>query len=449
MCSLFDYGLVSPVALYETVQLLHEMVKDHHAKAMQGSWEAQKEYWIKSGAKEKQNTPSHFKNQPPSGINVDPSARRKLYSPGSYKSESPSRRKTQQQDDEDEEDEDEDEDYEDEDEDDENDKVDNQKSSCSSSSASSTSSDFVTLKKKSVSSSSDPDKRKLASANSISVSSSINNQQKGQVIVGKTQTNHGQKPSSNLNLKSQSAESSSGDSLKRKSSSRGPSPSPGLKPIPSQNNSKSLSGVSNEPPVKKKIVTQQNGKPQAVSSQLGADSSELKRKAITSIGSTMSPTVPGLSQQMGSKGPQGVNDLKKRLSLPPMPTNGACSAVQNFELKKKPISNGVSILTDGKLISNCTVEMSPIVEEIVSVNSNKVPTSDLNDVKRRSSLGPNSIGFLSGQEENILQRRKSLCTDSPATQDSSLVLLNRKSFSSNQSSESSPIQTVPSKGVTS
>ncbi|XP_034249349.1 polycomb protein suz12-A isoform X2 [Thrips palmi] len=478
MCSLFDYGLVSPVALYQIVQQLHEMVKDHHATAMQGSWEAQKEHWIKSGAKEKQNTPSHFKNQAPSGLNVDPSARRKLYSPGSYKSESPSRRKTQQQDDDDEEDDEEDEeDYEDEDDEDDNEKAGNQKSSCSSSSASSTSSDFVTTKKKCVSSSSscsssssDPDKKKIVSSKNGSFPPSIHSQQKGPLILGKAQSTQSQKPSFNLNSKPQLADSGSADALKRKS------PSQGLSPSPSQNKSKSMSGFSIEPPVKKKIVTQPNGKPQAMSSQLGTVSSELKRKLTSSIGSTVFPAgssnineskkvvVTSLSQHMqpvGNKGTsQGVSDPKKRMSLPAIATNGTkpqinCvtnSAVQNNEFKKKPtISNGVPLLADGKLISNCTVEVSPLVEEIVSASGNKVPstTFDLIDTKRKPSLGPNSIGIPTDLEENAIQRRKSICTDSPSTQDSSLVLLRRKSFSSNQSSEPSPIQTVPSKGVTS
>lgn len=468
MCSLFDYGLVSPVALYQTVQQLHEMVKDHHAKAMKASWEAQKEHWIKSGAKEKQNTPSHFKNQAPSGMNVDPSARRKLYSPGSYKSESPSRRTTQIQDDEDEEDDEDDDEDEDEDEEDENDKADNQKSSCSSSSASSTSSDFVTSKKKSVSS--DSDKKKTVSAKSGSGPSSNNSQQKGQVIVGKVQSTQGQKHAFNPSLKSQTVDLGCGDSLKRKSTSRGPSPCPGNKPIPTQINVKSMTSVPMEQPVKKKIVTQPNGKPHVVPSQLVTANSELKRKMNSSIGSTIpssgsSSTIEskkvmgtGLSQHMTSKGPaQGINDLKKRLSLPAVSTNGTnpqinsvtSSALLNYESKKKPISNGVPLLADGKLISTCTVEMSPIVEDIVSSCGNKINSSDLNDVKRKSSLGSNSIGISTVQEENALQRRKSFCTDSPSAQDSSLVLLRRKSFSSNQSSESSPIQTVPSKGVTS
>lgn len=459
MCSLFDYGLVSPVALYQTMQQLHELITESHAKAMQSCWEAQKEHWIMSGAKEKQNTPSHFKNQVPPGIITDPSVRRKLYSPGSYKSESPNRRKTQQQNNvDDEEDEEEDDDEEEEEE--ENVKAGIIKSSCSSSSASSTSCDSVVTKKNRLAPVSDiAQKKNVATKSGLT---SGNNFQ-GQSTQGK--------PSLNQNAKSQTSVSSNGDGLKRKAPpSRGTSPSPvgsklSIQSTSSQNNVKSLGAVSNEPPAKKKIVsTQPNGKPQAVPSQNSNQSNELKRKL--SVGADVSTTstssssdlknslVNGVMHQTG-KGTSCTNDPKKRSSLPSYPPNGVKSTTNNVtspstvncDIKKKSIPNGINPLTDGKLVSNCTVEMVPISDDLTLSNSVKSGALCGNDAKRVQN--PNVAPSSQGDNGNGPQRRKSICVDSPSTSDSSMVLFRRKSFSNNQSTESSPIQTLAAKGVAS
>ncbi|KAJ1529653.1 hypothetical protein ONE63_006416 [Megalurothrips usitatus] len=457
MCSLFDYGLISPVAFYQTIQQLHEMVNDVHAKLMQSSWEAQKEHWIKSGAKEKQNTPSHFKAQAPTGISADPSIRRKLYSPGSFKSESPSRHKAPQQVEDEEENDEDDDDEEDEEED--TDKGGIQKSSCSSS-ASSTSSESVATKKKSLVCGSDLDKKKSNIVKVGSVCTSNNATPKGQLIQNKPHS-QGQKLPSNSCSKPHVSENSNGDTLKRKAPSS----------IPNQSIVKTTNSASNEPPAKKKIIAQPNGKPQAVSSQNASVCSDLKRK-LSSAGVTSASSddnsdcfdskksVNGVGQQnTNNKIPptQGVNDAKKRLPLPIIPWNGTnslnsitCATSQSVDLKKKHVPNGVTSL-DGKLVSNCTVEMVPILEDIASLSSSKLSTPICNDAKRKSSLGQNPIGSSLNQGDSGLQRRKSICADSAPVpvSESSLVLPRRKSFSSNQSSEPSTVQTLASKGIVS
>lgn len=49
MCSLFDFGLVSPVTLYNIVDRLHKMMKDKEIDEMQKSWQAQHEHWVTHG----------------------------------------------------------------------------------------------------------------------------------------------------------------------------------------------------------------------------------------------------------------------------------------------------------------------------------------------------------------------------------------------------------------
>lgn len=55
MCSLFDFGLISPVILYQTIQKLQEIMKEGGEdgdvrKVLQKSHEAQVEYWRATGA---------------------------------------------------------------------------------------------------------------------------------------------------------------------------------------------------------------------------------------------------------------------------------------------------------------------------------------------------------------------------------------------------------------
>lgn len=54
MCSLFDFGLISPVVLYQTIQKLQEIMKEGGEdsdirKVLQKSHEAQVEKWLNSG----------------------------------------------------------------------------------------------------------------------------------------------------------------------------------------------------------------------------------------------------------------------------------------------------------------------------------------------------------------------------------------------------------------
>jgi len=54
MCSLFDFGLISPVILYQTIQKLQEIMKEGGEdgdvrKVLQKSHEAQMEYWRATG----------------------------------------------------------------------------------------------------------------------------------------------------------------------------------------------------------------------------------------------------------------------------------------------------------------------------------------------------------------------------------------------------------------
>ncbi|XP_026274785.1 polycomb protein suz12-A isoform X1 [Frankliniella occidentalis] len=460
MCSLFDYGLVSPVVLYKTIQQLHEMINESHAKSMRSSWEAQKEHWIKSGAKEKQNTPSHFKNQAPTVLNVDPSVRRKLYSPGSFKSDSPSRRTTQQQDDdEDEEDEDEEDEEEDEDEEEEEEtsKMENQKSSSSTSSGSS-SGDSIN-KKKTVQNGTEPEKKKSFVPKNGLVNANNSTHQKT------SSTSRSTSEVGPPRICQPSSESV--DSVRRKIPSLSRS-----SPVdtPSLKLSKSMDTVSSEPPTKKKIiVSQPNGKPQAVSSQNASTNNDLKRKMNSTGGSNSStslnsdvkknaPSVNGLTVPSNvTKGlPTHVSvDSKKRLSLPAVSTSNTNSsagntAAINGDMKKKPATNGVSPSSDGKLSSNCTVEMVSISEVVALPGSSKVSLSCTNsDAKRKSSLGQCPIGPSTSQGDCGTQRRKSISTDSTATTEAGLVLLRRKSFSSNQSSESNAIQALTQKGLAS
>ncbi|KAK3928737.1 Polycomb protein Su(z)12 [Frankliniella fusca] len=489
MCSLFDYGLVSPVVLYKTMQQLHEMVNESHAKSMRSSWEAQKEHWIKSGAKEKQNTPSHYKNQGSNVLNADPSVRRKLYSPGSFKSESPSRRTTQQHED-DEDEEDEDEEDEDEEEDEESTKAENQKSSSSTSSGSS-SSDSIN-KKKPVNNGTDQEKKKSIVPKNGSLSSTNSSQQKIQSI---------NKPSAVPQPKISKSSFESDDSLRRKvpSINRPPEvPSTGICPNSSESSdsvrrkiptvsrstpveatslktSKSVEAVSSEPPSKKKIiVVQPNGKPQAVSAQSGSTTNDLKRKLSSSAGSSLpSVTIANTDMKKNASSVNGLTvqptvtkslqahvtiDSKKRLSLPAVSavcpvqanSNTFSSAVVNGDAKKKPSVNGVTPLSDGKLTSNCTVEMMSITDVVGLSGGSKASLScSNNDAKRKSSLGQSPIGPSTSQGDCVTQRRKSISTDSATTSEGGLVLLRRKSFSSNQSTESNAIQTLPAKGLTS
>lgn len=55
MCSLFDFGLISPVILYQTIQKLQEIMKEGGEdgdvrKVLQKSHEAQVEHWRNAGA---------------------------------------------------------------------------------------------------------------------------------------------------------------------------------------------------------------------------------------------------------------------------------------------------------------------------------------------------------------------------------------------------------------
>jgi VEFS-Box of polycomb protein. len=51
MCNLFDFGLISPVTLYTTIQRLQDMIGDSGAgkEILQSSWQAQRRRWIAGG----------------------------------------------------------------------------------------------------------------------------------------------------------------------------------------------------------------------------------------------------------------------------------------------------------------------------------------------------------------------------------------------------------------
>lgn len=52
MCSLFDFGLVSPVTVYTTIQKLQEMIHEHSSEVrpiLQESWQTQKNQWQSQG----------------------------------------------------------------------------------------------------------------------------------------------------------------------------------------------------------------------------------------------------------------------------------------------------------------------------------------------------------------------------------------------------------------
>jgi polycomb protein SUZ12 len=63
MCSLFDFGLVSPVILYQTIQKLQDLMKEEGEdgnirKVLQKSHAAQVERWLMNGG---QNSPDFVK----------------------------------------------------------------------------------------------------------------------------------------------------------------------------------------------------------------------------------------------------------------------------------------------------------------------------------------------------------------------------------------------------
>jgi len=51
MCSLFDFGLVSPVTLYTTIQRLQDLIGDSGEvkEILQNSWQAQRRHWLSGG----------------------------------------------------------------------------------------------------------------------------------------------------------------------------------------------------------------------------------------------------------------------------------------------------------------------------------------------------------------------------------------------------------------
>ncbi|XP_030019905.2 polycomb protein Su(z)12 isoform X2 [Manduca sexta] len=82
MCSLHDFGLISPVALYQTVQMLNQMLADNaEAKEkMRDSLKAQREHWNAVG---KYHQPALTEQKPPTttaklnSVEASPSVRRK------------------------------------------------------------------------------------------------------------------------------------------------------------------------------------------------------------------------------------------------------------------------------------------------------------------------------------------------------------------------------------
>ncbi|KAJ0178165.1 hypothetical protein K1T71_005988 [Dendrolimus kikuchii] len=82
MCSLHDFGLLSPVALYQTVQMLNQMLADNHEakEKMRESLKAQREHWNAVG---KYQQPVVIEQKPQTNtakLNVEasPSVRRKI-----------------------------------------------------------------------------------------------------------------------------------------------------------------------------------------------------------------------------------------------------------------------------------------------------------------------------------------------------------------------------------
>lgn len=82
MCSLHDFGLLSPVALYQTVQMLNQMLADsaEAKEKMRESLKAQREHWNTVG---KYQQPVIIEQKPPTtsaklnNVEASPSVRRK------------------------------------------------------------------------------------------------------------------------------------------------------------------------------------------------------------------------------------------------------------------------------------------------------------------------------------------------------------------------------------
>jgi len=72
MCSLFDFGLVSPVTLYTTIQRLQDLIGESGEvkEILQNSWQAQRQHWLAGGC----NGQSSQQEKTGSG---EPSVRRK------------------------------------------------------------------------------------------------------------------------------------------------------------------------------------------------------------------------------------------------------------------------------------------------------------------------------------------------------------------------------------
>ncbi|KAJ9575928.1 hypothetical protein L9F63_007240, partial [Diploptera punctata] len=68
MCSLFDFGLISPVTLYTTIQRLQDLIGDSGAgkEILQNSWHAQRRHWIIGGSQQHGTTKGQ--NMPLSNI---------------------------------------------------------------------------------------------------------------------------------------------------------------------------------------------------------------------------------------------------------------------------------------------------------------------------------------------------------------------------------------------
>ncbi|XP_076639702.1 polycomb protein Su(z)12 isoform X3 [Colletes latitarsis] len=97
MCSLFDFGLISPVILYQTIQKLQEIMKEGGEdsdirKVLQKSHEAQVEKWINSGCHASSDTNKQISTSTKVNFNIDgtsSNARRKTSLPlGSPNSQS-------------------------------------------------------------------------------------------------------------------------------------------------------------------------------------------------------------------------------------------------------------------------------------------------------------------------------------------------------------------------